>query len=212
MKRLLAAILMLCTLVSLLCAARAEETQFTLREGLYFGATADEVKAAERLVPLTGGSRIGYGTLQYAGTIAGIDNAIVGYYFDQEGTLNEMFYRFSPTSLAKGYEMFDYLYEFLTEKYGQPLEDQKGSYRVVSGTITKGAGPWVKCREWLISTNDGYVKIDLVMSNREIVPGLKFDGNIVRFVWIDYTSFSKDEVTDLLEKYEKDKNEILSDL
>lgn len=209
--------MMLMALMLTSAAAFAEEavtktgyaTGFSLREGLTFGATSADITAAEKLTVQSGAQLTVYGQLQYAGTVAGIDNSRVGYFMDSSDRLYEMYYRFEPVSNENCYEMYDYLYSMLVEKYGEPLEDLDGGYRAVAGTLTQKAGPWNECTEWLLEVEDCYVKIDLTMVNREIVAGT---GVYIRFVWIDYTSLTADEVSSIMNEQEAEKQAILDEL
>lgn len=210
MKRIIAGMLLLALLLT--CAAAGAEdgksyaSGFKLRQGLSFGATAADVAAAEKLTQLFGDQKTVYGDLQYKGTIAGLQDGLVGYFIDENNRLNEMWYRFEPTSLSHGYEIYNYLLTNLQEKYGEPMEDLGGSYRAVAGTLTQKAGPWIECREWMIPVDDCYVKIDLMMSNRA------FFTTYIRFVMVDYTTFTAEEVETKLNQYEMKYNSILDDL
>lgn len=172
MKKMICLIVM----VSMLFSQFALAEEFSLRNGIVFGDTLDEVKQKETL-PIESSSEDKTDKVWFEGTIAGMEGS-VRFDFDEEtGKLTDMLYSFDSKS-DRDFIDSDYstLYKSLNRKYGTPLGNTSGSLYIITGPaienaatiialykyLLEGTGDFRDYDEWVVEA-DGYkVKIDLV--------------------------------------------------
>ena len=169
---ILAAILLMSTAV-----APALADDFTLRNGIHFGWTLEQIEAVETLtknddlITTDDGSHI-----EYKGKIAGYDDSVCMFFFDVDGKLTDMRYDFDATSRDDASSMYSTLSKSLTRQYGKPLGNTGGTLNIITGEafdhfglmvylytyLLNGGGDYYDYDEWIIDVNDYQVKIDLI--------------------------------------------------
>lgn len=147
--------------ILMMLAISANAESFSLRNGICFGDTMDEVLEKETFAideiddgtsdeeaDVSDGDedededegKYPYYIETAKGTVAGISSSYVKYKFDQDKTLREVIYYFSNNS-SKDSSDSDYesVYEGLVRKYGSPLGYSNGSCYIVTGAAIEGA-------------------------------------------------------------------------
>lgn len=167
---------LLCVLLALSCMSFAlADDDFTLRSGIKFGDTMEDILAKETtLVRTTDESNF-----TFTGKIAGYDDAGCIFYFDDDGKLIDMDYTFINLCTSKDTtnDVYKKLYQSLVRQYGSPLGNTNGSCNLITGKAMENmalwvyffvplmdnfAGNYIDYDEWIVEA-DGYsVKIDLI--------------------------------------------------
>lgn len=185
-------VIMISIIMAILLPLSAVAEEFTLRNGIHFGDTMEEVLAKETvgISHIEDGSESTedsdkesedddpptYSIRTENTTLAGIDDSHITYYFDAEKTLREVVYYFGDTKLADSSDSnYESVNGGLKRKYGAPLGNSNGSCYIVTGeaiehavTITYilstygGVGDIRDYDEWVIDNGDYSVKIDHV--------------------------------------------------
>lgn len=152
--------------------AGAEE--FTLRNGIIFGDTMEDILTKETTLV-----RYSETSNSFRGRIAGIDDAECTFGFDDDGKLESMNYYFGTeinTSRSDVDSNYKTLYESLVRKYGKPIGNTGGDCELITGPAISamslyvyllGSFDGVKSEyidydEWIVEVDDYNVKIDLV--------------------------------------------------
>ena len=174
MKRLVSVLVSLVLMVSCFSSALAAE-DFTLRSGIKFGDTMEEVLAKEKT--LTRDSEDDYEGMSiywYEGKIAGYSDARRTFSFDDDGKLNDMEYSFNTnicTSKDETNSVYKKLYDSLKRQYGNSLGNTGGTTHLITGsaidsfvriTYLIGNAGYVDYDEWVVDCNDYHVKIDII--------------------------------------------------
>ncbi len=194
-RHLIALALFFAMLFSCFGCAFADEDNggFTLRNGIMFGDTIDDILAKETTLKSTSYSLDSYDANQtmFIGTICGYDNSTCVFSFDESNMLYDMLYGFEIYDMLYGSEIYDTLYRFAIEdngyfdavygtiynglkrKYGEPLysNEDKPSYIIVGSAynLLDLANENVdnpnleKCCEWVIDVGSYHVKIDFAL-------------------------------------------------
>lgn len=174
MRRWFTLVLTCVLLLGCMPAMAAEE--FTLRNGIKFGDTMDEVRAKETLEFKESSSESRLITVD--GTVAGISGVSVEYFFDDDKKLKQVSWSLSASSLVDSSDS-DYtkLYKAFVSKYGTPLGYDNGDCYIITGSALTGAalisylynsmdtgvGDLRDYAEWDYEyTNTDHVKIELV--------------------------------------------------
>ena len=197
-------ILLVILLLSLSISVYAEP--FSLRNGIFFGDTMEEVKSKEQLKYINGKEDKNW----FRGTIANVDDSEVSFYFDKEtGQLTDMSYYLGARSTVYR-SNYDEIKESLIKKYGNPLGNTGGYFHVIVG---KAVESYIRGKtianmynskddlldydEWLINCDGGAVKIDLILeSTSHLTISLSYH-------------FATDEEIEKLMEEEKDKQDSL---
>ncbi len=169
--RLISMLLILCCVTS----AFAEE-EFTLRSGIKFGDTLEEIVKKETSLKQKEKDRN-----WFKGTIAGNKDSEAGFFFDDSGKLTDMVYVFDQ--FGKDYKssedvsnVYATLYRSIENKYGSPIGNTGGSLELITGkAISRSAfyialsksfdgcdGDYIDYDEWTVDCSGGHVKIDLM--------------------------------------------------
>ena len=137
MKRLLAIVLTCALLLGCMPALAAEE--FTLRNGVKFGDTMDEVRAKETLA-FEEYEEVDTSLRTEEGTVAGISGVTIVYCFDDNNQLEEVKWDLpSRTYMDSSDSDYAALYKALASKYGTPLGYDNGSCYIITGRALEGA-------------------------------------------------------------------------
>lgn len=145
----------ICIIIALLmifasCPALADS--FSLRGGIEFGDTVEEVKEKETAAFAEEGSDyLKTGSI----TLATIEDANIKYYFSDEGLLTDILYDFRSTkSKDTASDNFSTLYDGLTRKYGKPINTDSDSMYIIIGKAFETAAESVAVRLWLDGSAD----------------------------------------------------------
>jgi len=137
MKRLLAIVLTCALLLGCMPALAAEE--FTLRNGVKFGDTMDEVRAKETLA-FKAYEEGATSLSTEKGVVAGISDVSITYFFDDNNQLEEVRWNLpSRTYVDSSDSDYAALYKAFASKYGTPLGYDNGSCYIITGSALEGA-------------------------------------------------------------------------
>lgn len=219
--RKLFAMLLACLLMASCTLALADEG-FTLRNGVMFGDTMEDVRAKETLECHEDTEECMLYTED--GTVGGFSDVTVKYYFDEDTKLlKEVNWRL-PVRHDVDASDSDYsqLYSALVDKYGDPHESPDGSLFCIHGTTIFQAMFDVKlyqswqgkdsagirdAHEWVVNIGDGnYVKIEMVQHYAFISsrPYIKID--------LGYSPFTEQELQDKLQELQKESDALMNDI
>ncbi len=137
-KRLVSGFLAVTLLAMLALPAMAEEG-FTLRNGVQFGDTREQVKAKETLEWNPGDCHDQMlGTKD--GTVAGINGVSIVYYFDDDGKLEDVVWSLPRRTSANSSDSdYSKIYKALAEKYGSPLGYTNDACYIITGNALENA-------------------------------------------------------------------------
>lgn len=172
MKKLIS-ILLILSIITVGIVGNALADDFSVRNGIHFGMTVDEVKALEKnngvaeediyLDKFNGD----YYCVGLNTSIAGIDDSRLLYQFDPEtNLLVEFRYMLGPYKISKdlAWEYFQTVLQSLMDKYGEPLHSSTTDgaiFPIVSETMQGAALDFnVTYYEWLVDFGDYYILID----------------------------------------------------
>lgn len=176
MRITLKRVLLVTIILSILLSPGALAETFSIRNGITFGMTKEQVKKIETMKvssEWTDGTYLSYKNI----TISGIKNSILEYHFENKKLIN--FTMLFNDNATKATHEKDYktLNAALKDKYGKPLGYANGkTAELVSGyldaqisiaLLDKMLGGKLQYKvtydEWLIPTDDGKVKIEHVL-------------------------------------------------
>lgn len=146
-KKLVSGFLAMMFLTAMVLTASAEDT-FTLRKGVQFGDTMEQVRAKETLAWNEDDCS---DTLLATedGTVAGISDVRIEYYFDENGKLEEVEWWLPERSYADSSDSdYSKLYKALAQKYGSPLGYTGGSCYIITGKALEGIALSCYLSEW----------------------------------------------------------------
>ena len=182
MKKTISIILCMAIACSfLLCstASAAKDEPFTLRNGIQFGDTIEEVKEKEKELTLDGDviESADVFTLEYKGTIAGAEGEAT-FYFDKENkTLTDLQYEFTSSDSKEIAQIYNKIKDSCNRKYGDALSLDEGNVFTITGKAIEYAvfstylnsqmgndSDIVDYGEWVVYGEDGNnVKIENVV-------------------------------------------------
>lgn len=231
MKRIFS-LLLVGVLVLLSISAVAED--FSLRNGINFGDTMEEVLEKETFAidEIDDGSdeedtdgddesEYPYYIETVKGTLANISDAYIKYYFDANKTLREVIYYF-PSRSDKDMSDSDYesLYNGLVRKYGSALGYSNGSCYIISGAAIEtavlsaylfemlgGYGDVRDYDEWDVDANNYHVKIELAQHYW----GSSYS-SIVYDILMSYTYFTDEDLSAAMAEKQADREAVDNDL
>ena len=209
MKKILAVILSLLCLFSF-CYAYADNypETFSLRDGLKFGSTKEEIRAAMTgSTELSEGKLLSWATMGFDGDVGG-KPATISFRLDSNEKLVEMGYKFDCNSASETVSLYDSYRELLTKKYGEELSIPDGKTHILTGSVLSNVlASGIKAKsEWLIQDDDNYVKIDLIAFYANVF------GSTVAHTDISYTCFTKEELDQVVEEKNDSQQAVLDDL
>ncbi len=138
MKKLISLILCLVCVMTLNCVAFAEEAEgFSLRNGITFTDTITDVLSKETL-EIDEQTETSITTKK--GSVAGIADSYIVYYFDDAGELDQVDYHFPSSSYKEFIDSnYDTINDGLTRKYGSPLGFSNGDCYILTKGCLEGA-------------------------------------------------------------------------
>ena len=173
MKRFMSMLVSLILLVSCFSNAFAAE-DFTLRNGIKFGDTMEEIVTKETTL-----TRDSDDSTCFKGKIAGYSDAECWFEFDDDSKLYDMEYIFNSNICTSKDEMnnvYKKLYDSLKRQYGTPLGYTGGSCYLITGSAVDSmgftvyllgaldgySGDYTDYDEWIVDCDGYHVKIDLI--------------------------------------------------
>lgn len=209
MRKMLVVIMgLLCMMY--LCNSYADSypATFSLRDGLKFGSSEDEIRdAMAGNGEHTGTAKLNWADLEFDGDVGGRD-AIISFRLDSNKKLVEMAYQFKSPSISASVSTYNSYRELLTKKYGDELDIPNGKTHLLTGSVLSdilSSGIQAKS-EWLIQDGDNYVKIDLIAF------GVNVFGTTVSHSDISYVCFTQEEVNQAVEQNNDSQQAVLDDL
>ncbi len=216
---------LLYVLLALSCMSFAlADDDFTLRSGIKFGDTMEDILAKETtLVRTTDESNF-----TFTGKIAGYDDAGCIFYFDDDGKLIDMDYTFINLCTSKDTtnDVYKKLYQSLVRQYGSPLGNTNGSCSLITGKAMEKmwglvyfyvaamnaytgnyAGNYIDYDEWIVEADGYHVKIDLISYYIR-------DADYKYYYYLDlsYHYFTDADAEEAINKKQSEQAEIDSDL
>ncbi len=210
---------LLCVLLALSCMSFAlADDDFTLRSGIKFGDTMDDILAKETtLVRKTEDSRT------FTGKVAGYDDVGCIFSFDDDGKLIDMFYTFINVCTSKDTtnDIYKKLYQSLVRQYGTPLGNTNGSCHLITGkamermvlcvylvsSMNGCTGNYMDYDEWIVEADGYHVKIDLISYyGRDATYKYQY------FLDLSYHYFTDADVEEARNEKQSEQAEIDSDL
>lgn len=138
--------LILIALLIIPCVSGSAEG-FSLRNGVCFGDSAEEIRSKETLEISEDESRnapSGEILWTVEGNVEGLEDAQVYYYCDNETGLQETLWTPSPSDDPHAYDDdYSMLVDQFTALYGEPLGYTDGKYHDVIGTTIQGTLDWI---------------------------------------------------------------------
>ncbi len=174
MKRMVSLLLCISLLFGMNYITHAETKEFELRNGIRFGDTIDVIKEKETVLeyvdfsdtPLFEGFMFWGKITEYSG--------LCSFHLNDNDQLDDMRYSFMPTDRESAIGYQEELCKSLSSKYGEPISISTGSTHILTGSaynnmerilsvyrILSPRNDVFDHKEWLVQSNNGYVKIDL---------------------------------------------------
>lgn len=208
MKRFMGWMMLIMLLAGVLSTACADE--FTLRNGIRFNDTMDEVLSKET-EPFATIDREGGMLKTEEGQISNIYGTSVDFHFEED-QLYAMYYRYPAFKLdwatAGCYELIN---EALVEKYGRSLSGRAAESVIQSGCFTADSliaylsgGSVCQGDEWLIEYSDYSVKIEHIYYYNGATEEYEHD--------LSYVLITDDEIQSREEEKQKNKDQLGSQL
>ena len=176
-----------------------KEASFTLRNGILFGDTKEDVVAKEKDLSL---QKDNTSSLTYSGGIAGYLGDAT-FYFGKHGELTDLLYCFDSAKDSEITEIYSTIEGSCIRKYGDALNlgaervfpIQGKAIKTAQGRVdtAKKGGILVKYDEWVVFGDDGNnAKIELALSYEKQLFGKKY------YVDVSYNSFTQEELETIL--------------
>lgn len=220
-------IFLVCTVFLIGVSAIAEENTFTLRDGIQFGDTMEEVKTKESLGVAENSTGAPYLTSN-SGTVAGIPHVRIQYSFDKAtGLLNDVLWYlplYDVDEISNAVEIsnneYNTLHDAFVKKYGQPLGYSNGSCYIISGQAISYAfdtidqfssflgwtGDICNYAEWDVNLGNGHhVKIELV----QFCYGPSSMGYMNS---VSYTPFTDEDLENALKEKQEENDALMNDI
>lgn len=215
MRKIVSVLTAVVLLISMTSIAFAAD-EFTLRNGILFGDTMDDILTKETTL-----TRKSDTSNWFEGKIAGYSNSECGFYFDDSEKLVSMDYEFSCSSRDNTNEVYKKLYQSLVRQYGKAEGNTGGSCELITGpALTNMAiavyllaesdgwgGDYIDYDEWIIDTDNYHVKIDLVSYYYH-----NSDYDYTYMVELSYHKYTDDDLQTVIEEKQTEQNEVDDDL
>lgn len=194
---------------------------YTLRNGIQFGETMEQVKTKETLgVNANNADETHFETQK--GTVAGFDEVSIIYFFDENDGLEEAIWSFSSTSSKETTDnQYEKLENALKNKYGTPLGYSGGDCYIITGKAITGAiglieiyklingvGDYCKYAEWDYEYSEGnHVKIEII----QYYYGTSYSKREYE-VRVGYKYFSDADFDAAMQEKQEDNAKIMNDI
>ena len=219
LKKFMTCFLTVILVLSLMLSAASADAVFTLRNGVQFGDTTDQVRAKETL-EIASSSDTSLTTT--AGTVAGIDGIKIFYYFDENGKLTEIQWELPSSTYSEiSDNNYNKLYNALKQKYGSPLGYSNGDCFIITGkalnnvtmsySFYKMVGWYGVLRdydEWDFKFgDDDHVKIEIGQSAcGETYQKAQY------YIYVGYKYFTDADLQNAIEEKQQDNQTIMDDI
>ena len=217
MKRYIGVLLTMILIVGMCAIAFADD--FTLRNGILFGDTIEDILTKETKL-----ERESEDGNWFKGTIAGYSGAECGFYFDDDSKLYAMDYCFGPnvcTSRDRVNDVYKTLYDSVVRQYGKPLGNTGGTVNLITGpafermslwvyllgTLDGNKGDYYDYDEWTLNFDNYNVKIDMISYYYR-------DSNYDYSYYIDlsYKKYTDEDFNAALKEKQGEREEVDSDI
>lgn len=203
----------------LLVPACADDV-FSLRNGIQFGDTKEQVRAKET-IEIDEYSCSDTRIKTKKGTVAGIDDVYVTYEFSDDNKLIEVTWscmKFSDDLFGKEYidSSYDKIKSAMQSKYGEPLPTSNGNFYVIRGSVSNAAlyGPLLDRKyslrdyaEWDYEYQAGeHVKIEIV---KDWWYSTSFNTYALQ---VGYKHFTSEDLDNARQEKESKNKEVLNDI
>ena len=203
----------------LLVPACADDV-FSLRNGIQFGDTKEQVRAKET-IEIDEYSCSDTRIETKKGTVAGIDDVYVTYEFSDDNKLIEVTWictMFSDDLFGKEYidSSYDKIKSAMQSKYGEPLPSSNGDFYVIRGSVSNGAlyGPLFGKKyslrdyaEWDYEYQTGeHVKIEIVKNWMYITDFTAYE------IHVGYKHFTSEDLDNARQEKESKNKDVLNDI
>lgn len=205
MNKILSIIIVIAIILSICCVSLAEDIlvineDFSIRGGIGYNSTIDDIKKIEEQNDaVVFSSMDDYDTLDvtciyYSGTVGGFQNSQVTYtlgYTDKQ--LKEIAYAIdNPKGEDEANRVYNQLVDNIKNKYGEPIySNENNKTPIVDIEIDKGYSQWV------VEYNDCYAVISTIYSENMFKRGEYYNQVL-------YNLYSKDEMKEIFEQKDKD--------
>ena len=213
---LLSIVLMTMVLLVPACA----DDVFSLRNGIQFGDTKEQVRAKET-IEIDEYSCSDTRIETKKGTVAGIDDVCVTYEFSDDNKLIEVkwyCWKFNDDLFGKEYinSSYDKIKSAMQSKYGEPLPTSNGNFYVIRGSVSNVAlyGPLLDRNnslrdyaEWDYEYQTGeHVKIEIVMNWRYSTSFNTYE------LHVGYKHFTSEDLDNARQEKESKDKDVLNDI
>ena len=195
------------------------EKEFTLRNGILFGDTMDDILKKE-----TSLTRLSETSNTFKGRVAGYNDTECIFFFDSNQKLISMDYSFANnicTTRESTNDVYKKLYQSLSRQYGKPKGNTGGTTYIITGpaidrmgiwvyllgALDKNSGDYYDYDEWIVDTDSYHVKIDLISYYYR-----NQDFEYFYFVDLSYHQFTDDDLQAAIDNKLDEQNEVDNDL
>ena len=194
------------------------DSDFTLRSGIMFGDTMEDILKKETKL-----ERTGEDSNEFKGTVAGYSDVTCTFAFDDDEKLKSMEYGFSNacTSRDTMNDVYKKLYDSLYRQYGKPLGNTGGSCHLITGPAITSMSLWVYLvgalpdndgdysdyDEWVLDVEDYHVKIDIISYYYR-----NSDYDYSYFVNLSYLKYTDEDYDNAVDEKRNEQSEVDSDL
>lgn len=210
---------LLCVLLILSCVPFAlAEDDFTLRSGIVFGDTLEQIVSKETTLMQDADD-----PNTFKGKIAGYDDADCHFLFDSDGSMYDMCYSFDEacTDRDATKDVYQKLFDSLKRKYGAPLGNTGGSCYIMTGSavtrmalyvgLLRNVGgcdtDYMDYDEWIVEKENYDVKIDLVSYYWR-----DRDYNYYYYISLSYYRYTAEELEQAIQEKYQEQEKIDNDL
>lgn len=222
MRKRLFCLLLVAMLTVLSLPVLAEDT-FTLRNGIQFGDTMEQVKAKETLgVNEDNADETHFET--QTGTVAGFDDVSIIYNFDENNQLYDVIWCLTSTTSKDTTDMaYEKLENALKNKYGTPLGYSGGDCYIITGKaisgaighaeiykllFTTGVGDYCRYAEWDYEySEENHVKIEII----QYYFGSSYSEREYR-VRVGYKYFTDEDLAAAMQEKQEENQKIMDDI
>lgn len=220
MKKLFSLLLTIAMLVMAVGTAVAD-TNFSLRNGVQFGDTMDQVRSKETF----GWDSVNTNETTLwtePGTVAGIEDVQIAYFFDENGKLDEIKWELPARTYADSSDTdYEKLYKAFVQKYGSTLGYSNGDCYIITGhaldnavlvymlsDMLGGYGTMRDYAEWDYEySNDNHVKIEIV----QFAYGLSYS-EAEYHIYVGYKYFTDQDLADAKTEKQKENQAVMDDI
>lgn len=219
-KKLVSGFLAMMLVATMVLTASAEDT-YTLRNGVQFGDTMEQVKAKETL-PWDEDNCNETRLWTESGTVAGISGVDVVYFFDENGKLEEVKWELPDRSYGDSSDSdYSTLYKAFAQKYGSPLGYTGGDCYIITGRALEGAATLYLLYDMLdmYGTMRDYDEWDYTIGNGEHVKieiaQFRYGESILDadyHIYVGYKYFTDADLQEAMDEKRQENQAVMNDI